>query len=76
MAEQLALAGLTWSGEVLAQKWMNFYTKALTKFAVGPGLKLKVSVEVKPAGGLSQQRIEETKAALRELGLSDAVRPA
>ena len=71
LAEQLPLSGLTWSGEVPAQKWMNFYTKVLTKFAVGPGLKLKVSVEVKPAGGVSQQRIEETKAALRELGLND-----
>jgi hypothetical protein len=73
LAEQLSLSGLTWSGEVPPQKWMNFYTKVLTKFAVGSGLKLKVSVEVKPDGGVSKQRVEETKAALRELGLSDEV---
>lgn len=73
LAEQLPLSGLTWSGEVPPQKWMNFYTKVLTKFAVGAGLKLRVSVEVKPDGGVSKQRIEETKAALRELGLSDDI---
>jgi hypothetical protein len=28
-----AAAGLSWSGEVPPQKWMNFYTKVLAKFA-------------------------------------------
>ncbi len=37
----------------------------------GRGLKLKLTIEVSPEGGLSKQRIEETKAALRELGLGD-----
>lgn len=68
-----AIARLTWAGEVPAQKWMNFYTKVLSRFAVGGGLKLTVQVEVAPAGGVSEQRVEETKVALRELGLGDQV---
>jgi hypothetical protein len=67
---QLPLA-LTWSGEVPSQKWMNFYTKFLTKLGVGSDLNLKVSVTCKPQGRVSPQRIEEIKGALRELGLDD-----
>ena len=69
--EQLTFASLAWTGEVPPQKWMNFYTKVLSKFATAKGLKLKLSVEVAPEGGISKQKLEETKAALRELGLSD-----
>jgi hypothetical protein len=68
--EQLAL-GLTWSGEVPTQKWMNFYTKVLTKLGVGNDLSLSVKVMCKPQGGVSKQKIEEIKSALRELGLDD-----
>jgi len=64
---------LRWSGEVPAQKWMNFYTKVLAKFATGSGLKLTVQFDVTPDGGVSQQRLDETKTALRELGLDDEV---
>jgi len=64
----------TWSGEVPSQKWMNFYTKILAKFATGKGLKLAVNVEIAPEKGLSPQQIEEIKIGLRELGLDDDVR--
>lgn len=64
---------LRWSGEVPAQKWVNFYTKVLAKFATGSGLKLTVQFDVAPDGGISQQRLDETKTALRELGLDDEV---
>jgi predicted AAA+ superfamily ATPase len=74
-SEQLAFTGLSWTGEIPPQKWMNFYTKVLSKFASGVGLKLKLTVEASPDGGLSKQRIEETKSALRELGLNDNVSP-
>jgi len=66
---------LFWNGEVPPQKWMNFYTKVLSKFAVGKGLKITINVEVSPEGGVSTQKIEETKVALRELGLNDDVKP-
>ena len=64
---------LKWTGEVPAQKWMNFYTKVLSKFASARGLKLTVKVEVTPDGGVSKQKLDETKSALRELGLNDDV---
>ena len=67
--------GLTWTGEIPPMKWMNFYTKILSKFASTRGLKLTLKVEVGPEGGVSQQKIDETKSALRELGLNDDVSP-
>jgi hypothetical protein len=66
-----AAAKLRWTGEVPPQKWMNFYTKVLSKFAAGKGLKLTLNVEVSPEEGVSTQKIEETKTALRDLGLND-----
>ena len=65
---------MRWSGEVPPQKWMNFYTKVLAKFVTSGSLRLNVSFEVTPDGGLPPHRIEETKATLRELGLDDDVR--
>jgi len=65
--------GVRWSGEVPPQKWMNFYTKVLAKYATASGLKLTVTFEASPEGGVLPQRVEETKAALRELGLDDEV---
>ena len=64
---------LKWTGEISHQKWMTFFTKVLTKFASARGLKLTVIVEVSPEGGVSKQKLDETKAALRELGLNDDV---
>jgi hypothetical protein len=64
---------LKWTGEVPAQKWMNFYTKVLSRFASARGLKLTVKVEVSPEGGVSKQKLDETKSALRELGLSEDI---
>jgi hypothetical protein len=61
--------GFQWTGEVSPQKWMNFYTKVLSRFATGGGLKLTVTVEVAPPGGTSMSKVEETRVALRELGL-------
>jgi hypothetical protein len=67
------IARLAWSGEVPHQKWMNFYTKVLSKFAATPGLKITLRVEVSPTEGVSAQKVDETKVALRELGLKDAL---
>jgi hypothetical protein len=64
---------LVWSGDVPHQKWMNFYTKVLSKFSASPGLKLTLRVEVAPADGISSQKVDETRVALRELGLKDAL---
>jgi hypothetical protein len=65
---------LRWTGEIPPQKWMNFYTKVLSRFATGKGLRLSVTVDVSPEGGVSAQTVQETKTALRELGLNDELR--
>ncbi len=62
---------MTWTGEVPPQKWMKFYTAVLSKFAAAKGLKLKVTVEVAPEGGISKRKVEETRASLHELGMND-----
>jgi hypothetical protein len=64
---------LIWSGEVTPQKWMNFYTKVLTKFVKAGSLKLNISIEASPKDGITDHQVEETKTALRELGLNDNV---
>jgi hypothetical protein len=65
---------MRWTGAVPPQKWMNFYTKVLAKFATGSSLKLNVSFEIKPDGGLPAHCVDQTKATLRELGLDDDLR--
>lgn len=60
---------LKWSGAIIPQKWMNFYTKVLSKFATNKDLKLTIKVSVSVEGDVSTQKIEETKVALQELGL-------
>lgn len=66
-----AFSRVTWRGDVPAQKWMNFYTKVLSKFATQPGLRIGLDVEIAPQGGVSSQKLDEIKVALRELGLPD-----
>ena len=67
------VSGISWSGNVPSQKWMNFYTKVLSRFAATSGLKLTVQVEVIPNDGIAKQTVEDTQNALRELGLDDHV---
>ena len=52
---------------------MNFYTKVLSRFATAGGLKLTLTVEVDPPGGAVMSKVEETKVALRELGMDEDV---
>lgn len=65
------IAGFQWSGEVSPQKWMNFYTKVLSRFATTGGLEIKVGFKVKSAKGLSRSQLDEVRVALRDLGLSE-----
>ena len=53
---------------------MNFYTKVLSKFATQAGLKIGLNVEIAPADGVSNQKVDEIKTALRDLGLEDDVK--
>lgn len=62
--------GLVWEGQVPPQKWMNFYTRVLARFATQPSLKLTLRFEV--AEDVSPQKADETRVALRELGLDES----
>ena len=64
---------ITWRGTVSPQKWMTFYTKVLSRFANTPGLKLEVSFEAPAGADQAKSKGDETKIALRELGLSEDV---
>jgi hypothetical protein len=65
--------GLRWEGEVPSQKWTNFYMKVLTGFATEKSLKIRLEISVKPEDGVTLQKIDDIKMALRDLGLSDEV---
>ena len=65
---------MIWTGEVAPQKWTNFYMKVLTKLVSGGEVKLNVSIEAKPKDGVTDQQVEEMKAALRGLELDDDVK--
>jgi hypothetical protein len=64
---------LAWEGDIPAQKWGNFYMKVLARFANTHSLKLHVRAEITNPQGISSQKTDELKAALRELGLSDEI---
>jgi hypothetical protein len=74
--EQPSIDGITkliWEGDIAAQKWVNFYMKVLAKFASSHDLQLGLHVEITGNGAISPQKVEEMKAALRELGLDTNV---
>jgi len=64
---------IMWQGTITPQKWMNFYSKVLTKHHANKSLKISVSFEFEPDGGVNTQNVEEIRVALRELGLKDNV---
>jgi hypothetical protein len=64
---------LRWTGDVPPQKWMNYYTKVLAKFATAGDLKLNVAFEITREEGFTDRIVDETKAALQELNLNDDV---
>jgi hypothetical protein len=66
--------GLSWKGEIPPQKWTQFYTKVLTKFATDKTLTMKLKVEIEVEGDVSEQKRNETRVALQELGLSDGLK--
>jgi hypothetical protein len=61
---------ISWSGQIPLNKWTVFYTKILAKFASNKNLKVSISFELQD-DKMTNQQIEETKTALKELGLDD-----
>jgi hypothetical protein len=64
---------IAWRGTISPQKWMTFYTKVLSRFVNTPGLKLEISFEAPAGEGQATTKVDETKTALRELGLSEDI---
>jgi hypothetical protein len=64
---------MKWSGSVPPQKWMNFYTKVLSRFAANPSLKLRVSFEVAADEEQAKGKADEVRSSLRDMGLSEEV---
>ncbi|MCI0512723.1 ATP-binding protein, partial [candidate division KSB1 bacterium] len=64
---------ISWSGRIQPNKWTIFYTKVLARFASNPNLKITVSFELQDDQNLTEQKIEETKSALKEMGLGEEV---
>jgi len=52
--------------------WSQFYSKVFSRFSQ-KGPKLRVVVEVASSDGMSEQEVQETRTALKDLGLSDAL---
>lgn len=65
---------IKWSGEIQSQKWMNFYTKVLSKYVTSAAVKITLNIEIEQADGISKQKIDELKTALRELGMEDDIK--
>jgi len=71
-ASTRSISGFRWEGDVPWQKWSQFYSKVFSRFSQ-KGLRLRVIVQVAPPVGVSEQEIQETKTALKELGLSEGL---
>ncbi len=57
-----------------AQKWNTFYMKVLSKIALVKGLKIRVMFEAPNSDAQTRAKLDEARAALKELGLDDRIR--
>jgi hypothetical protein len=64
---------ISWSGQVNPQKWMIFYNKLLAKFSNNPNLKITVKFEIEDGVAITDQKIQETRTALKEMDLDDDI---
>ena len=78
-AEQVAIftqekvAGVSWEGEIPAEKWTTFYMKVLSRLAQEGGLSLHVRFESKSEGGVPKDQVSEVGENLAELGLDEGL---
>jgi hypothetical protein len=71
--QRAAISQVTWSGNIPAQKWTNFYMKVLTKFAANHDVSIKLELTINGGEGISTAKLEEMRAALHELGLDEHI---
>ena len=62
-----------WSGELTGDQLAAFQKDILQRFGLVKDAKLKLQLSVSPEDGITKQEIDELKAALKKLGLSDKV---
>ncbi len=64
---------LKWNGTVPSQKWMNFYTKILSRFASSSDLSIEVGFEVTVDRDQADSKADDARSSLRELGIEGKV---
>jgi len=64
---------LSWAGDIPHQKWMNFYSKVLTKLIPNNEVHLTVQFKISSPNGISSQTAEDAANALGELGLGSTL---
>ncbi len=64
---------ISWSGEVPLKKWMNFYTKVLSRFAGSPELSVRVGFKVTVPAAEAEGKADDIRSGLKDLGLSPDV---
>ena len=62
-----------WSIELTGDQLAAFQKDILQRFGLVKDAKLKLQLSVAPEDGITKQEVDELKAALKKLGLSDKV---
>ena len=62
-----------WSGDLTGEQLVAFQREILEKFDLVKDAKVKLQLSVSPEDGITKQEVDELKAALKKLGLSDKV---
>jgi hypothetical protein len=63
---------IAWSNSIPLLKWNVFYTRVLSKFSSNPKFKVTIQFELEDES-LTDEKIQETKTALKEMGLDDNI---
>ena len=62
-----------WAGDLTGEQLVAFQKDILDKFDLVKDAKVKLQLKVSPEDGITKQEVDELKAALKKLGLSDKV---
>ena len=62
-----------WSGDLTDEQLVAFQKDILEKFGLLKDAKIKLQLSVSPEDGITKQEVDELKAALKKLGVSDKV---
>lgn len=67
------ITSLELSGEMPHRQWANFYRRVLSRFSNEGRLTVNVEIEIEHPDGISPEKIEDVRVALRELGLNQGI---